>query len=90
MIHPLFNYKYLAEYVTFFDNYSNCCADVLEKESNGHIFDIKPYMARYVIDTFLGNNQRLLKDILLKYNKKLIIIKIYSNNGRYRRKGTEG
>ncbi|XP_012222230.2 cytochrome P450 4C1-like [Linepithema humile] len=55
IIQPFLNIKYLTDYVTFFDNYSHNCADLLEKEIGGHIFDIKPYMAQYAADIFLAS-----------------------------------
>jgi hypothetical protein len=62
IIQPFFNIKYLYDYVTFFDNYSHYCANLLEKEIGGHIFDIKPYIAQYTADIFLGKNS--VKNVL--------------------------
>jgi len=56
VIQPFLNIKYLSDYVTFFDNYSHHCADLLEKEIGGYIFDIVPYVAQYAADIFLGKN----------------------------------
>ncbi|XP_020285535.1 cytochrome P450 4C1-like isoform X2 [Pseudomyrmex gracilis] len=54
LIQPTLNTKYLNEYVTLFDNYSNCCASYIKKEINGHTFDVKPYIARYAVDIYLA------------------------------------
>ncbi|TGZ58331.1 Cytochrome P450 4C1, partial [Temnothorax longispinosus] len=53
IIEPLLNLKYLFEYVTFFDTYSNLCASTIEKNVDGPMFELKPYMVQYVFDTFL-------------------------------------
>ncbi|XP_012061597.1 PREDICTED: LOW QUALITY PROTEIN: cytochrome P450 4C1-like [Atta cephalotes] len=51
IIHPLMNIKYISEYITFFD--SNFCTDILEKNVDGPMFDLKPYIAQYVFNIFL-------------------------------------
>jgi len=56
IIHPLLNLKYLSEYITVFDNYSNLCADALKENVNGPMFDLKPYIAQYSMNIFLGEN----------------------------------
>jgi len=67
-IHPLLNLKYLSEYITFFDNYSNLCADALKENVDGPMFDFKPYIKQYSLNIFLGENcgvcVRLIKNIL--------------------------
>lgn len=56
ILQPFLNLKNLSEYTTFFDTYSNLSADTLEKNVNGPIFNLKPYIARYVFNIFLGEN----------------------------------
>ncbi|XP_025993040.2 cytochrome P450 4C1 isoform X2 [Solenopsis invicta] len=53
IIQPLMNVKYLYEYVTFFDIYSNCCVDALEKHVDGPTFDLKQYMEQYAVNIYL-------------------------------------
>jgi len=68
IISLLLNLKYLSEYITFFDNYSNLCADVLKENVDGPMFDLKPYIAQYSFNIFLGENYgvcvRFIKNIL--------------------------
>jgi len=68
IIYRLLNLKYLSEYITFFDNYSNLCADALKENVDGSMFDLKPYIAQYSFNIFLGKNcgmcMRLIKNIL--------------------------
>ncbi|XP_018347833.1 PREDICTED: cytochrome P450 4C1-like [Trachymyrmex septentrionalis] len=51
IIHPLMNIKYLSEYITYFD--SNLCMDILEKNVDGPMFDLKPYIEQYAFNIFL-------------------------------------
>ncbi|XP_011634953.1 LOW QUALITY PROTEIN: cytochrome P450 4c3-like [Pogonomyrmex barbatus] len=53
MIQPLLNIKFLSEYVTCFDNYSNQCADILEKVVDSPTFDLKPHIKQYAANIFL-------------------------------------
>lgn len=53
IIQPLLNVKHSYECVTFFDIYSNYCADNLEKYVDGPMFDLKLYIARYSFNIFL-------------------------------------
>ncbi|XP_011068876.1 PREDICTED: cytochrome P450 4c3-like [Acromyrmex echinatior] len=68
IIHSLMNIKYLSEYITFFDNCSNLCMDILEKNVDGPMFDLGPYIAQYVFNIFLvttvGNQGIAHKDRL--------------------------
>lgn len=60
MLQPLLNLKTLSEYVTIFDTYSNLSADTLEKNVDGPIFDLKPYIAQYAFNLFVGENRKCL------------------------------
>lgn len=60
ILQPCLNLKTLSEYVTIFDTYSNLSAETLEKNVNGSIFDLKPYMAQYAFNLFLGENRKCL------------------------------
>ncbi|KAL6265544.1 hypothetical protein P5V15_002339 [Pogonomyrmex californicus] len=53
MIQPLLNIKFLSEYITCFDNYSNQCADILEKVVDSPMFDLKPLLKQYAANIFL-------------------------------------
>ncbi|XP_011699665.1 PREDICTED: cytochrome P450 4d2-like [Wasmannia auropunctata] len=55
IIHPLLNLKYLSKYATFFDNFSNLCADAIEKNVDGQMFDLKPHIMQYTFDIFLAS-----------------------------------
>ncbi|XP_011707251.1 PREDICTED: cytochrome P450 4C1-like [Wasmannia auropunctata] len=79
ILQPLLNLKNLSEYVTFFDSYSNYCADTLEKHVDGPIFDLKPYIARYSFNIFLvttvgiqGAAHKGEDDELLYWQEKLL------------------
>ncbi|XP_071641753.1 cytochrome P450 4c3-like isoform X1 [Temnothorax longispinosus] len=80
IIEPLLNLKYLFEYVTFFDTYSNLCASTIEKNVDGPMFELKPYMVQYVFDTFLvtmmgiqRSEHKHEKDEIVYWQEKLII-----------------
>lgn len=56
IIEPLFNSKFLLKYVSYIDICSSQCMDLLEKEVSCGPVDIKPYIKRYTMDAFLGND----------------------------------
>ncbi|XP_071563046.1 cytochrome P450 4C1-like isoform X2 [Temnothorax nylanderi] len=79
IIEPLLNLKYLSKYVTFFDTYSNLCASTIEKNVDGPMFELKPYMVQYAFDTFLVTMMGIQRsehkredDELVYWQKKLI------------------
>lgn len=90
LIQPTLNTKYLNEYVTLFDNYSNCCASYIKKEINGHTFDVKPYIARYAVDIYLGENCKSYIYTKKKYVEKIYQVLLYSNNYGYSRNSIQG
>ncbi|KMQ85468.1 cytochrome p450 4c1, partial [Lasius niger] len=72
------NYKSTSITKMWQEILGNGIITISEKESNGHIFDIKPYMTRYVCDTFLatmagieGKAQRGDYDDILYWHDRL-------------------
>ncbi|XP_071563009.1 cytochrome P450 4C1-like isoform X2 [Temnothorax nylanderi] len=85
IIQPLLNLKHLSEYVTFFDTYSNLCVSSIEKNVDGPMFELKPYMVRYTFDIFLVTMMGIQRsehkredDELLYWHEKLVKDALYS------------
>ncbi|XP_071641752.1 cytochrome P450 4C1-like isoform X2 [Temnothorax longispinosus] len=85
IIQPLLTLNHLSEYVTFFDTYSNLCASTIEKNVDGPMFELKPYMVQYAFDTFLVTMMGIQRsehkredDEIVYWQEKLVKDALYS------------